>query len=35
MTIFRNVSKKNFQTIGFTEQQRTHGLNDKGNHNAL
>ena len=26
---------KNVQTIGFTEQQRTLELNDKGNHNAL
>ena len=26
---------KNFKTIGFTEQQRMHKLNNKGNHNAL
>ena len=26
---------KNFQTIGFTEQQCKHELNNKGNHNAL
>jgi len=33
--LFSEMFPKNVQTIGFTEQQRTLELNDKGNHNAL